>query len=410
MNMKRTEIPKFGPLSGIRVLASGSNVSGPAAAGWLADFGADVLFMERPFAPDAGRMYPSASYNKKHTNNRSLVLDWGVPEGREAYLKYIKDVDILIENSKGGQMDLWDLSDETLWGVNPKLVIMHVSGFGQTGDTKYIRRGGYDAIAQAFSGHMSYNGYAAPEPPMCTNNYTADYFTANVVCWASLMCYINAQKTGKGESVDVAQFEVMFANQAWFEDYVNYGVEFKRNASRTQIAGWDAYDCTDGFVFVCPIGPKFMAKGLPFLGIDPKQPALKGKVFALIGTPEGDQVIKAIKEYCSTRTMQEVEDELNEVGLPTSVCLDYESILHNSHYIARESFIEYEQSGRKYIGANVMPKLKNFPGRIWRPAPMFGEDNEDVLNELGYTTDQIQEMYMKKILAKNEDPDQGFNP
>jgi len=145
--VKSSEVPKFGPLTGIKVLSCGLSTSAPYSAAMMADFGADVIFVESPIVKDQYRTTDSMSYlNKERRNHRAMVLNVAKPEGQEVLLNLVKDADIFIENSKAGAWDKRGLADEVLWQANPKLVILHITGYGLTGDPEYLKRGSYDAI------------------------------------------------------------------------------------------------------------------------------------------------------------------------------------------------------------------------------------------------------------------------
>jgi len=407
--MKKSDIPQFGLLQGVRVLVMGPNIAGPQAGSFMADNGAETLLIEGPVSLDPGRQYPSGSYQKKGKNQRCLIMDWTTDEGRDILLRIVKDMDILIEGHRANKFNEWGISDEVLWSANRKLVICHISGYGQTGDPKYVKRGSYDAITQAFGGLMNLNGTV--DEPMSTNCYNGDFYGANVACWSSLMAYICAQRTGKGESLDIAAYEAVFANQNWFENYANYGVEYKR-AEPAQIGGWQSYKCKDGRVFCATLGPGFMRKGLKFIGLDPEAPEYKGKMLVNSGQPGCQEIIDALTVFCASKTMQEADDLLNDNGICTSMILGYKEQLANSHYKARKSYIEFDRGPgkkpEKYITTGVLPVCKNNPGKVWRAAPLLGEDNEDVLTEVGCSSEQIKSLYDKGILLKDNDPEQGF--
>lgn len=402
--MKSSQIPKFGPLSGVKVLVSGLTVAGPYAGSLMADFGAEVINIENPITKDPSRQTPGAGFAKERRNERGLVLNIPTPEGKEVFLKLLKDADILIESSKGGQWAKWGLGDEVLWQHNPKLVIAHVSGFGQSGVPEYVGRGSWDSIGQAFGGLMFLNGNPAPEPAAPAAPYTADYFTALFASWSCLAAYINVQKTGQGESIDVAQFESVLAVQGGFPtDYFTHGIERQRTGWKNAIAGWQAYKCKDGDIFVCFIGASAMKNGLPLIGLEWGSPEFpKGNMYILAGTPEGDLVSQKLAEYCAIRTIEELDQEFNSIGLAASPIMTYELMDKHPHFQAREVFAEWEDANGQIIkGQGIIPKFKNNPGKIWKAAPSYGQDNEDILAELGFTPEQISELYDKKITNKD---------
>lgn len=166
--MKSTEMPKFGNLQGIKVLSIGSAIAGPFVGTLFAEQGADVIYAESTISPDMFRMFGDV-FTVEHRNQRSITLDVPSPGGRRILARLLEKCDLLVENSKGGTWAKWGLTDDVLWKINPKLVIAHISGFGQTGDPAYISRGSFDPIGQAFSGFMAINGEPDPAPLMRQN-------------------------------------------------------------------------------------------------------------------------------------------------------------------------------------------------------------------------------------------------
>lgn len=165
--MRRTDIPQFGPLQGVKVVHSSISIAGPFCAQLMADMGADVIWIENPKAPDIARgggFHQGWSVELNRRNMRSMALDIPSEKGREVFLKMLAATDIFIEASKGGQYDRWGLSDEELWRANPALVIVHISGFGQAGEDSYVSRASYDPIAQAFGGLMYVNSLPGMAP------------------------------------------------------------------------------------------------------------------------------------------------------------------------------------------------------------------------------------------------------
>jgi len=153
------EVPGNGPLAGVKVLSTGSVVASPYSSMLFAEAGATVIHAESTSVPDTCRAIKYA-WNQEHRNELGLALNIPTPEGQEVFLKLIKWADIWFESSKGGTYEKWGLSDDVLHEVNPKLVIVHVCGFGQEGDPVYVSRASYDAIGQAFGGYMYINGTA----------------------------------------------------------------------------------------------------------------------------------------------------------------------------------------------------------------------------------------------------------
>ena len=241
------DFPKFGALAGLKILDSGSNIAGPFAGGLLAECGATVIHFEAPKKPDNQRGW--YGYPQNHRNQLSMVADLKTKEGREIFLKLIKWADIWVESSRGGQYDRLNLSDDYLWTINPKLAICHVSGYGQSGVPEYVTKASYDAAGQAFSGYMSLNG---TDHALKINPYLSDYVCGLTTCWSMLACYVSTQLTGKGESVDVAQYEALARiTDGRFMQYATDGIKMPRTGNKdAQAALFSFYTCKDGGVII----------------------------------------------------------------------------------------------------------------------------------------------------------------
>ncbi len=402
---RTTDIPKFGQLTGIKVLSTGTVVAAPFATSLFAENGATVIHAESTVAPDTCRSIKYA-WNQEHRNELGLAINIPTPEGKELFLKLIKWSDIWIESSKGGTYSKWGLTDEFLWTQNPRLVIVHVSGFGQNGDPAYVNRPSYDAIGQAFGGYMFINGFPEPNPPTRAVPYTCDYITALNAAWAALAAYIRVQKTGKGECVDLAQFEIMTKIQlhypmTYFQDK---RLLMRAGNADPTFAGYSAYKCKDGvYVFIGLLGAGPIARALPILGLE-NDPDFPPKLaLALHSTPAGPKMDAAIQAFCDKHDAVEVDKIFNSCDLPCSTINSLALEENNPHFLAREVFTEWEdpQYG-KVKGVNVMPRYTNEKAKIWRGAPLYGQDNDDVLAEFGYTPDEIEELYTKGVLKAGQ--------
>jgi crotonobetainyl-CoA:carnitine CoA-transferase CaiB-like acyl-CoA transferase len=398
-------VPTFGCLDGLKVLSTGAAVAQPHSAELMAEAGATVIHAENAVAPDVTRRIKYA-FSQEHRNQLMIALNISTPEGKEIFLKFIKWADIWMESSKGGTYDSWGLSDEYLWQHNPRLVIVHISGFGQSGEPGYIGRASYDAIGQAYGGYMFINGNPEPDPPMRVNVYTCDYISALNGCWTALAALRKVEKTGKGESIDIAQFEAMMRVQTHYPmTYLNDKRLLQRLGNPDPMGpGYNVFRCKDdNYVFIAFFGSGVMKRGLPLLGLDKDPDFPPGIQMALWGTPAAPKLEKAILDYCQTRTSLEVDQELNKVGVPCSRVMNIQMAEEDPHYQAREVFVEWDdQEYGKVKGVGVVPKFKNNPGTIWRGAPLYGADNYDILTEFGYRDDEIAELYEKRVIAKDK--------
>lgn len=403
--MKRSDVPEFGLLPDIKCVNAALSTAGPWAGALMAEWGADVIWLESPKGVDPLRGKGGMAAESERRNMRTLCIN--IPKSKDVFLKLISDADIFIEASRGGTYDKWGLSDDVMWEVNPKLVIVHISGFGQSGLPEYVSKASYDPIAQAFGGMMQLNGMPG-DPPMPSMMSVADYYTGYMALAASLAAVMKARRTGVGESIDIAQYEACMRSQTqrpmdWFVDRKPFQKEGHRNY---MTAGWGSYRCKDGeYVYMLYLGTGVMKAGLPLLGLEYGSELFPDtKHYALVGTPGGTLLDEKITEFCAERTCEEAETAFQAAGVPCSRIMTYEMIENHPQYAARNSLIEWDSvSGRKLKGAGIFPKMKNTTGQIWRGCPTTGMDNEDILEEIGLTKEQIQEMYDEGLLLNNRE-------
>lgn len=399
---KRTEIPSFGPLKKLRVVHCSQSVAGPFAACLMADLGADVIWVESAVGQDVSRIAPGMAAQLDRRNMRTIKLNVNTPSGREVLLKLVREADIFLEASKPGQYEKWGLTDEVLLRENPHLVITHISGFGQYGDPDYVHRASYDPIAQAFSGVMFMNGFPGRRSAPAEVSIS-DYYTGYMAAFSSLAAYINAKSTGQGDSIDVSQFESTLRCEAgWPLDLWNHsGRDFVQGKGNNSNVGFNSYMCADGReVYMVIIGPALLKKLMKLLGLPYNEGVFAGCVNNVKeGTVAGDLLEKAIVDFCASRSSEEAERSFIDAGLPCSRILSHLEMLDNPHYLARESLTKWQRvDGGELIGQNVTPKLTKNPGRIWRGCPLPGMDNEDILDELGYSTEDIRSMYESGVI------------
>ena len=390
---KNESKPEFGLLNDLKVVHASSSLAGPLGPTFFSEYGADVVWIENADAPDYTRTLHNIQPESERRNQRAIGIRLRSEEGRQIVLDLVKDADIFIESSKGGQFDRLNLSDEVLWEVNPKLVIAHISGYGQTGLPEYVHRGGFDATAQAFSGYMWENQNGGATPPYAVGPYVADYITAIWTAMACLAAYNHAEKTGQGESIDVAQYELMMRCSIFATDYFTFHKEFPKTGEKSMIAGWGGFPCKDGkILYCCFSGASTLEKVCKIIGLDYGE------------TESGKAFEAAVKKWLSERTCDEAEAEMLAGGAPVSKVNSWEDVENNPHIQARHVIEEWETvKGTKLRAVGPLPKFKNNPGRVWRPAPSFGENNEEILHELGYNDEQIKSFYDKGVINKDWD-------
>lgn len=410
--MRRTDIPQFGPLQGVKVVHSSISIAGPFCAQLMADMGADVIWIENPKAPDIARgggFHQGWSVELNRRNMRSMALDIPSEKGREVFLKMLADTDIFIEASKGGQYDRWGLSDEELWRANPALVIVHISGFGQTGEDAYVSRASYDPIAQAFGGLMYVN--SLPDmAPFPSSQDVGDVYSGYLGAAGALAALYRARETGRGESIDVAQYEAVLRSQGQnMMAELNTGNPIPHTPfpNAELVAGYGAYECSDGkHCVVMTLGPAVFKSVMEVLelpyGTD-EIPAGSARLYH--NTPGGKMIDEAMVKFCAERPASEVERVFSEARVPSSLVYSYTDMKDNPQFQARETFTTYPSARYEIdvIAPNVQPVLKNEPGLVWRSGVDSGFDNEDILRDFGFDEDQIEALRTDGIIGYRED-------
>jgi crotonobetainyl-CoA:carnitine CoA-transferase CaiB-like acyl-CoA transferase len=384
---------QFGPLQGVRVLSTGSLIAQPYAAALAAEMGAEVIQLERPGDGDAawrhlGRQLPTqdgkgltaTTWIQERRNSFYATLDFSRPEGQEIFLKLIQACDIWMESSKPGSYVKWGLTDDLVLQTNPKIVIAHVSGYGQTGHSEYLGRASYDMIGQAFGGLMYQTGFPDPDPPIRANPWTADYITALFCLWSSLAGYIYAQRTGKGQVIDVSQFESIhrLLSGTMVEYFADGFVRQRSGNKATAFQPYDAFQASDGWVVIGAVGYAVFSRVCPVIGLDPNEE--KWKIACTdVNSVEGIEFDAILRGWVAEHTVAEVVELMNAAQVACCPIMNSKDMAEDPHYKARRVHIEWEdgQVG-KVKGTGVTPLFSLTPGKIWRGSVPVGNDNEKV--------------------------------
>ena len=385
--------PSFGPLDGVRVVYAAVELAAPKAACLMADWGADVTWIENTGAGDTIRDTAWVKQAERR-NQRSVALNYFSEEGTAVLLRMIEQADVFIESSKGGTFAKRGITDEILWLHNPKLVIVHVSGFGQTGVPEMVTRAAYDLTVMAYSGYMSQNG--TPEQPMNPGPYAGDYFNSLMIVSSTLAALYKTTVTGEGESIDLAMFESLLSiGQYYLVDYLNAGVIWPRPGARNQnLCGIGEYRCADGFIGLCVYGVnqnKYLLEtiGLGHLWGTPDYPDDTSALWQ--SSPQAALIEEKLEQYLETRTVADVEADFSAHKIAAQKVMEFPDLVADEHYKARGVWQDWQTAdGSVFKGLSVFPKFQRHPGQVWRPMPAQGLDTTDVLKGIGYSAQQVK--------------------
>ncbi|MBC7994605.1 MAG: CoA transferase [Rhizobacter sp.] len=382
-----------GPLSGLKVLELGQLIAGPFAAKTLADFGAEVIKIEPPGSGDPLRQWrlmhngTSVWWQVQSRNKKSVALDLKQPEARDIVRRLAAECDVLVENFKPGVMEAWGLGYDALSAANPGLIMLRISGYGQTGP--YKDRPGFGVVAEAMGGLRHLTG----EPgrvPVRVGVSIGDTLASLHGVIGILMALHHRHASGRGQVIDVALYEAVFnCMESLLPEYSAFGaVREAAGSALPGIAPSNAYPCADGWVLVAGNGDSIFARLMNTIGRADwaHDPTLVGNAARVARVAEIDA---AIGDWTRPRTVTAVLDALNAAQVPAGRLYTARDIAEDPHYQAR-GMIERITSadGLSLDVPGIVPKLSATPGRITRRAPTLGEDTQAVLRELGITPEQ----------------------
>ena len=409
-----TLVPKtFGPLQGVKIVSTGTLIAQPFAASLAAEMGAEVIQVERPGCGDVGwrtlgiRLQtrdgsPPVSTNwvQERRNVFCVTLDLSQSRGREIFLRLTERADIWMESSKPGTYLQWGLDDATVWKVNPRLAIVHTSGYGQSGHPAYVKRASYDIVGQAFGGIMHQTGFPDPTPPTRAAPWIGDYITALFTLWSSLAALTYARSTGKGQAVDVAQYEAIHRMLGGtMVEYFQEGIVRERSGNKAQgFQPLDSFRAADGWIVLGALSEVY-DRLCHVIGLDPRDEKWRSARTNLESI-EGIEFDAILGGWINERSVAEVVRIMNEAQVPCSPIMTSQDMAEDTHYAARQMHVEWEdeQVGR-VKGIGIAPKFSLTPGHIFRGSVGIGHDNRRVYGDLlGLTNEEIEHLTAEKVI------------
>jgi formyl-CoA transferase len=399
-----TLTPAPAALAGLKVLEMGQLIAGPFAAKTLADFGAEVVKIEPPGAGDPLRKWrllkdgTSVWWQVQSRNKRSLALDLRTPEGQDVARKLAAEADVLIENFRPGALEGWNLAPEQLLEANPRLIVLRISGYGQTGP--YRNRPGFGVVGEAMGGLR----HLTAEPgrvPVRVGVSIGDTLAALHGVIGILLALQHRHASGRGQVIDVALYEAVFnCMESLLPEYSAFGaVRGPAGSALPGIAPSNAYPCRDGgYALIAGNGDSIFRRLMTLIGRDDlaHDPALADNAGRVARVTELDQAICA---WTATRSVDEVLAALDQASVPAGRIYTVADIAADPHYQARGMLEELRMDdGSRLTVPGIVPKLSATPGLHRRNAPTLGQDTDPVLRELGLSTEQIAALKARGIV------------
>ncbi len=394
-----------GALRGVRVIEMGQLIAGPFAGKTLGEFGADVIKIEAPGSGDPLRNWrmikegTSVWWQVQSRNKRSIALDLRSAEGQDIARKLIAEADVLIENFRPGTLEGWGMGWDALSALNPGLVMLRISGYGQTGPYRDLP--GFGAIGEAMGGLRHLTGEPDRVPVRCGVSIGDTLAALHGTIGVLTALYHRKVNGGKGQVIDVALHEAVFnVMESLLPEYSAFGaVREAAGSALPGIAPSNAYRCNDGYVLIAGNGDSIFKRLMAVIGRDDlaHDPALADNAGRVVRVAEIDA---AISVWTATRPITEVLELLGGARVPAGKVYTAKDIAEDPHYRARDMILaQSTRDGYDLEVPGVVPKLLGTPGTVRSSAPGLGDDTDGVLRELGLSEPDIAALRDKGVVA-----------
>jgi len=392
-------------LQGLRVVEMGQLIAGPFCGKTLGEFGAEVIKIETPGSGDPLRNWrmikngTSVWWQVQSRNKQSVALDLRQPEGQDLARQLIAEADVLIENFRPGTLEAWGMGPEALHAIHPGLVILRISGYGQTGPYRDLP--GFGAIGEAMGGLRHLTGEPGRVPVRVGVSIGDTLAALHGTIGVLMALYHHKVHGGPGQVIDVALHEAVFnVMESLVPEYSAFGaVREPAGSALPGIAPSNAYPCTDGWVLIAGNGDSIFKRlmdaiGRPDLGADPAYADNAGRAAQV------DVLDAAISAWSAKRSVVQVLGELAKARVPAGRVYTAKDIHEDPHYRARDMLLQQTtRDGYSVEVPGIVPKLSVTPGSIRSSAPHLGDDTDTVLRQMGLSDAQIAQLRQKGVVA-----------
>ncbi len=396
-----------GPLRGVRILDLGTMIAAPYGASLLADFGADVIKIELPGGGDSSRaLLPHLDgYSLRHAtlnrNKRCVTLDLRSDAGRDLLLRLVAQSDLLLENFRPGTLDRYGLDLATLTAANPRLIVVRISGYGQSGPNRALA--GFGTPATAFSGVTALSGFP-DRPPTSPPFSLADYVAGMTAALASVMAlyHRDVHHDASGQDVDVSLYEPLFRMlESAVGEYAHHGVVRERSPGVSAGSSPNGtFETADGKWVVLVTSTERTWQRLP-AAID--RPDLLDDPRFRTNTDRVQhdaELIPIIRDWFRSLPWVEIKARLDAAGCPVSLVLAIDDIFSDPHYAARENVIQIDHPTLGSITMpGVVPHFSGTPGKVIHPGRDIGADNESIYGDLlGVSSEELEQLRQSGVI------------
>ncbi|QPN31205.1 CaiB/BaiF CoA-transferase family protein [Diaphorobacter sp. JS3051] len=399
-----TAAPTPAALAGVRVIEMGQLIAGPFCGKTLGEFGADVVKIEAVGAGDPLRNWrlikegTSVWWQVQSRNKKSVALDLRQAEAQDIARRLIAEADVLIENFRPGTLEGWGLSPEALHALNPGLVILRISGYGQTGPYRDLP--GFGVIGEAMGGLRHLTAEPGRVPVRVGVSIGDTLAALHGAIGVMMALYHRKVNGGAGQVIDVALHEAVFnCMESLIPEYSAFGaVREAAGSALPGIAPSNAYPCQDGWVLVAGNGDSIFKRlmatiGRQDLADDPQLADNAGRVARVA------EIDAAIGRWTTERTVAQVMELLAAARVPAGKVYTAKDIAEDPHYQARDMLLtQRTRDGYELQVPGIVPKLSATPGTIRTSAPRLGDDTDAVLAEAGLTAEQIALLRSKGVI------------